>query len=463
VTLGFTLISIKLLTNYLGVDGVGEYNTITTYVNFFIVIADLGLFSVTVREIAKNPDSEKKILANVLVIRIISALAACLIAILIILLSKYRGDNNIVFGTIIACGFLFFNLLGSVYDIILQYRLKMQFSALAEFLSKIISIIALIIVIRFHGNFLLIMSTIALSGLMIFLFKWLFSTRFTKFGISYNKKIADWIFNMAWPIGVVFIISNLFFKLDTLMLFVIKGAAAVGIYSVAYKILEVSIFFGSYFASSLKPIISSHIEKDKNYLKGLVSKSISVMLFLGLPISIISFVFSREIIIFLSNESFISGSRALVFLAFTLPIIYIDILLAEILIAADERKLLLRISVFILLFNFVCNLILIPKYSFMGGAYGTFLSQIVLLVIDYHYTKKIIKYRLDYMMILRICLISFLSVVLAIVLKTFLPLHFLILSFVVISFYLFLAYCFKIITKDSIQSIAQKEKTNAKS
>lgn len=406
ISLAFTLVSIKLLTNYLGAFGVGEYNTITTYVNFFLVIADLGLFSVTVREISKKPEEEKGILSNVFIIRLVSALVACIVAIGIVFFSKYRLDHNIIYGVIIACGFLFFNLMASIYDVVLQYRLKMQFSALAEFLSKIISIAALFLIVFLKGDFLWVTATIALSGITIFLFKWLFASKYIKFGPQYNKAIADWILRLAIPLGIVFIVNNLFFKLDTLMLFVIKGATAVGIYSVAYKILEVTIFFGSYFASALKPTLSKNILSDKNAVKSMIEKSFLVMLFIALPVSVLCIAFARDIILFLSNEQFLSGSRALVILAISLPVMYFDVLLSEILIANNESRLLLKIAFAILAFNFIFNLIFIPRYSFMGAAWGTLISEVILFVVNFRLVNKIIKLNINLFEVFKLLLVS---------------------------------------------------------
>lgn len=458
VTLAATLISIKLLTNYLGVDGVGKFNTITTYVNFLLVIADLGLFSVTVREISKNPHNEKQILSNVYVIRLISAFLMCLIAIAIILFTPYRHDPQMLYGIMIATGFLFFNLMGSIYDIILQYRLKMQFSATAEFLSKVLSLVALFIIIRLNGGFLWTVSTIALMGFLIFVFKWYFGNKFVHFKPHYDKHIALWIFNLSWPIGIVFIVSNLFFRLDSLMLFVIKGAAAVGIYSVAYKILEVTAFIGSYFAGALKPTIAEHIDHQKEFLSNVMRKSFNIMLFLAMPVTITCAIYAKDIIIFLSNTDFVSGSPALVFLAFTLPIIFFDVLLSEILIANDERKLFIRIAVFVLLFNFVFNLIFIPKYSFMGAAWGTFISEIVLFAINLYYTQKIVPFKIDFSGIGNILLVTALTAAAAYLLKLT-GLYFIISIIIALAIYAVLCILFQVINKSTIKELISREKT----
>jgi len=457
VTLAFTLVSIKILTNYLSNTDYGNLNTITAYINYFLVIADLGLFSVTVREISKDPASEKKIISNVFFIRLISSLLACIAAVAIIYLTPYRNDHNLVLGIIIACGFLFFNLMGSIGDMILQHRLKMQFSAVAEFLSKLISLAALVIVVTLKGNFLWIaFSVVALSGILIFAFKWYFASKFAPIKIGYDKKIAKWIFDLAWPIGIIFIANNLFFRLDTIMLFAIKGAVAVSIYSVAYKILEVTVFFGSYFANSLKPIISRGIDNAVT-LRSLMEKSFTVMLLISLPIAAISCAYAKEIITFLSNESYSIGGLALIVLSLALPFLYFDILLGEILIAKDKRKSLLQISIFILLFNFVFNLIFIPRYSYMGAAYGTLVSEIVLFFIFLYNTRKIVSFKVNLVQIIKMIFAAIITLIFAYILK-FIALHFILGIIISAGFFFILIYLLGIISPKSISSLIKQDK-----
>jgi O-antigen/teichoic acid export membrane protein len=387
-----TLISVKILANYIGAGGIGEYNTITTYINFLIVIADLGLFSVTVREIAKDPQKEKKIISNVFSIRAISAFVACVLAIIIIFITPYHNNPNILYGTILACGFLFFNLLGSVYDMVLQYRLQMPYSALAEFVSKFLSVVAIILVVIYHGNFFWIASTIAVYGIAIFFFKWIFSRQFIKFGFEYDRKFSRWILDMAWPMGIVFVLNNLYFKLDTLMLYVLKGATAVGIYSVSYKVLEVTAFIGSYFSSALKPALAQNIgtpEQNKNVAR-VMNKSALLLFVVGLVIAIICTMFSTQILRLISSEEFVVGKNALIILSYTLPLIFLNYLMAEVLIASDMRKTMLKLAGFILSFNFILNIFLIPRYSYTAAAWTTLISELVLVSINFLIVRKLL-------------------------------------------------------------------------
>lgn len=449
-TLAFTLISIKLLTNYLGPSGVGNYNTITTYINFFIVIADLGLFAVAVREISKTPEREKKLLSNIFLLRLVSAIIASLVAISIVFFTAY--PNDIKYGVLFGTGFLFFNLMSSVYDVVLQCRLKMQYSAISEFLSKILSLILLWIIILNHGSFIMVVSTIAVSGLLVFFFKWIFSRQFIKISLGYEKDLFKWIFNTTWPLGIVFIVNNLFFKLDTLMLFVIKGSYAVGIYSVSYKILEVTAFIAGYFTSALKPTIAKGINEKDNGLPNIISKSILVLCLLVAPISVASIAYSKEIIELLSNKDFIIGYASLILLSLSLPFIYLDALLGEILIANDSRKIMIRIAILVLLFNFIANLIIIPRYSFIGAAATTLASEILLFIINYTYTKKIINYSLNIKELVKIFFIFIITLIFAYVIKLT-GLYFIPLIIIMSGFYLLLCHVFGTIKFSSIKAM----------
>lgn len=52
---------IKILTNYLDVEGYGLYAKIYNYLSIFSVIADLGLYTLSVREMSKNLGDRDKV------------------------------------------------------------------------------------------------------------------------------------------------------------------------------------------------------------------------------------------------------------------------------------------------------------------------------------------------------------------------------------------------------------------
>jgi len=79
-TVALSLYSIRLITGYLGQDGFGKYSTVLAFFAFFSALADLGLSSVTAREISREGADEGKILSKVLSLRLTSSFVVFLLA-----------------------------------------------------------------------------------------------------------------------------------------------------------------------------------------------------------------------------------------------------------------------------------------------------------------------------------------------------------------------------------------------
>lgn len=54
ITAVISIFMIKILTNYLDIAGYGLYSKIYNYISIFSVIADLGLYTISVRELSHH-------------------------------------------------------------------------------------------------------------------------------------------------------------------------------------------------------------------------------------------------------------------------------------------------------------------------------------------------------------------------------------------------------------------------
>ncbi|PIS07812.1 hypothetical protein COT78_01565 [Candidatus Berkelbacteria bacterium CG10_big_fil_rev_8_21_14_0_10_43_13] len=394
IILALSLVSIKLVTNYLGTAGTGYYNTVITYLSFVIVIADLGLFSVTVREVSKNPHKLKQLFSNIFTIRFVTALIATFLAILVANKTSYPAE--IKNGLVVAALFPIFNLAGSVYDMFFQYKLEMQKVVLAESISKIITVLSILLVVYLHLGYYAIIFTVSLAAILSFLIKAIISRHELPFVFSFEKKIVAQILKMSVPLGLVFIVNNIYFKVDTLILFYFKGAVDVGIYAVAYRVLETTLFAGAYLVSSLKPLLSTSIDQDREKAKGAITQASTFLLAIALALTIISSVFSHDIVLFLSNSSFLPGAGAMAILGLTPIFLFLSGLFGEILIAKDKKKLLTILSIFILCFNVGLNIYFIPRYSYIGAAATTVISEVVLVCTSFLAARRVIEIKLDF-------------------------------------------------------------------
>lgn len=447
LVLALALISVKLITNYLGPEGTGNYNTIITFLSFFITFADFGLFSIGVREIAKRPQDIKKILGNIFYIRLISALVAAIVATLIAFNTGY--SHEIKYGVGIASVFLFFNLVSSVYDMLFQVRLEMVKVAIAEVVSRALAVATIIVATKLGLGFYWIVASVSLAAIVNFLIKYLYSRKIILLGPMYDSETVGWILKLSVPLGVVFIVNNFYFKVDTLILFYFKGATEVGIYSVAYRVLETTIFIAAFLANSLKPLLSRDVISNADRAARAASQGVTMLFFMSLVIVIAAIPFSQEIIIFLSNSEFIGGAPILIILSFTSIFIYINILMGEIMIAKDLRRYLIVVAIITLLFNIVANIIFIPIYSYTAAAYITLFSEILLLTLGLSKVLTILPLKFDSGRLLKTALCATASIVVGFIFKIF-GINFIIGIFSSLVLYSLLAYSIDAIPKSMI-------------
>jgi O-antigen/teichoic acid export membrane protein len=459
VVLALSLISVKLVTNYLGPDGTGYYNTIITYFSFFITIADFGLFSVGVREIAKAPEKTSKILNNIFSIRFISAVAVTAVAVIIVLFTNY--PPVVKYGVVLTSFFPIFNLLSSVYDIYLQSQLQMQKSATTEMVTRIFTVFLVYLTVVLNLGYYVILSSVAISAIINYFLKYFVVKKQIKIKFEFDKEIISWILKLSLPLGIVFIVNNFYFKVDTLILFYFKGASEVGIYSVAYKVLETTVFAAAFLAYSLKPLLSISVENNKKRASEAIATGFTFLLYMALVIGIVCIPFSKEIIVFLSSEAFVGGAPVLIILSFASIFIYLNVLFGEIMIAKDMRKYLIWVSVIVLLINIISNIILIPKYSYVAAAYTTLASEMLLILLGYLISRQILPISFDLFRGIKLLFCAFLSVILSMLLKGF-GLNFILVIFVAIAFYLVTTYWIDAVPKTLINgytsSLKQKWK-----
>lgn len=450
VVLILSLVSIKLITNYLGTQGTGYYSTIVNYFSFVIVIADFGLFSVVVREVSRNPGRAKELFHNTFSIRFISAIIATAIALLAVFFTHY--PHEIKLGLLYAALFPIFNLAGSVYDMLFQYKLEMKKVVYAEVISKIVVVGLVYYFAKTNTGYYSIVWTISIAAFLMFLIKAFLSRKELPLSFRLDKTAIKEIIQMSAPLGIVFIVNNIYFKIDSLMVFYFKGAGDAGIYAVAYRVLETTLFVGSYLTSSLKPLLSVSLIQDKPKAESAISTAIIYLLFMAIALGIINFCFSKEIILFLSNADFLPGALAIFILGFVPAFMFISGILGEILIAKDLRREMIWISAFIICFNVILNLILIPRYSYYGAAVSTVLSEIVLMLASLLIARRVISVNFNYKKIFKLFLAGGFSVLIAFSIKETTNIYFLFNLAIMLAFYVLFAYYTEAIPVSSLDN-----------
>ena len=420
---------LSILTNYLSVELFWVYSKVYNYLWIFAFLADLWLYTIAVREISKDEKSSSKIVWNIMTLRLILWIIIIFLAISIAYIIPWYNSKITLISIFIISIFTIFWLLNSSILSLMQAKQKIEFSLFSAIIWKLlnISLISLIVFYIFPKT---IESDIATdTSFLLIMFSWLcWIILNTILNFLYARKLCsisfkiDWeyikhIFKISLPYGIALFLSVVYFKIDVIFISILeteqKADLSIALYSLPMKIVEVSMMIWWFYLNSiLSPITKLFEKKDYNKLKHILNISVKVLFSFSMIIFILWVIFRENIIKIIANENYIvtnhtfnSSDAFLVVLAVVI-FYFLSLLFIYIFIAVKEEKTILRINIFITLFNIVWNIILIPKYSFIWAWITTLLSQIILLILSFYYSRKIIKFKIPIKFIMITIIVS---------------------------------------------------------
>lgn len=400
-TVVLSLLSIRLITEYLGPEGFGKYATVLAFFAFFSAIADLGLAPVTAREISREGADEKKILGNIMALRLLTSFSLVLLAPLTLLVFRYDFEQEI--GILIAAVAILFSTVSLVLNGIFQKNLAMDRVALVEFFGKFFQVALVILIVHQDWGFLPIAATllVSLSFNAVLVYWW--SRRYARFSLQFDFPYWKSFLKESFPMGVTALITFAYFKFDTILLSLMQSSADVGIYNVAYKILENLIFFPAMLAGLILPLLSRSIYTDRETFNEIADKTFKVFFMIVAPLIIGTWFLAADIIRIVSGGGFDASAGVLRILIFALGCIFFGHFFNMLLIVSNFQKKLMVALFFAALFNIGLNLFMIPRFSYMGAAVTSLLTELVVVLLSGTLAFRYVGFRPSFRPVWRIC------------------------------------------------------------
>lgn len=389
ITAATSVLVIVYLTRYLGVSGYGDYATIFAYLGIFGVFVDLGLFVTTVREISKYPDKENSILGNMLGLRIVVGVIIFTLAYIIALALPY--STLVKAGILIGAVAHFLMSLNQVPLSSFQARLTMQKAALADIVGRLVLLALVIWFISIQLGFLYIIAAVTISNLVVLGLNMLMFELQTPVWPLFDFTIWKKLLITALPMGVVMILATIYFRVDTVMLSVMKGSFDVGIYGAPYKILEVFLAVPSIFMSSVLPIMTKTLTTDIERARTIFRRAFDFLSLASLPLIAGTVVLATPVMVLIAGSEFILSGLVLKILIFALGGAFLNSVMIYTIIAANQQKRLVVPYIFAVVFNIVANFLVIPHYSYFGAAATTVATELFVLIISMYIVGKYLK------------------------------------------------------------------------
>ena len=88
----------------------------------------------------------------------------------------------------------------------------------------------------------------------------------------------------ALPLGVALAINELYFRADTLIISLYEPYDQVGLYTLAYRILELTLVFGTVFLTTTFPLMSQAVAHDEPRARRAIQRPTELFVALGAPL-----------------------------------------------------------------------------------------------------------------------------------------------------------------------------------
>jgi O-antigen/teichoic acid export membrane protein len=379
--LAIGLVSIAVITRYLGPDDYGRYTLALTYMQLFAVLADVGLFTIVVRDISRSPERTEELVGNTLSLRLLLSAVVIAVAAAISLVLPYDPDVRVA---ILLAGLpLLFGMLNSTFVTVLQSRLRMGRAVAGDVLGRAVALGAVALVAALDLGFYAVMGAAAVGALATAITTMLLTRPLAAVRPRADPAVWRGLLRAALPLGLALAVNELYFRADTLIISLYEPYEQVGLYTLAYRMLELTLVFGTVFLTTTFPLLSQAVANDEPRARRTIQLSTDLFVVLGAPLVAGGLAVAPELVELAAGDDFEDAATPLRILLAAGALAWVNGVFGYALIAKDRQISALWLNGAALAFNVGLNLLLVPRYGIVVAAAVTVASEVLILAGSY--------------------------------------------------------------------------------
>ena len=370
---------ILIISRRLGPDIFGGYSFLNAVIMTGVVVANFGLDTLMVREVSRDHLQGNRFLSSALGFKVISSLVV--MAGLFGLFSLFLDDRAMIRLLAVFSIVICLNSLSQSFWFYGDAFQKFRSHAVLWALSNLIKVPIVWFFISVRQDLAMVVYALVIAELISLLISGCWVR--LNFGVVLSdlsfRSMAP-LFKKGWPLAAVFILTAIYSRVDLMMLEVIKGEKAVGMYSAAYRLIEFLGIIPVTVTVVALPGLAADYSTDMEAFRAGFYKTLKVLGVAGGAIGLLLYLFSKQIVLLLYGPMFSDSVVSLSILSGVVFFLFVNGYLAYVTIAANNDRAVVLILVISTIVNILLNLYLIPRYSHVGAAISTLLSEILMLL-----------------------------------------------------------------------------------
>jgi O-antigen/teichoic acid export membrane protein len=359
-----TFVSLVYIARRLGVQTFGQVNFALAIFTYSTLLTHLGLMTFGTREVARHPGQMQPQVTGILSLRMALTLASFLLLLVFIYLVTLDRQLKIL---IVLFGFSLFPT-AALMDWAFKGVERMNVVGVIE-IVRAVPYLALILFWVKQPSHVLSTTLAALLGLAVF--------RRDYGSLRPQVDLAFWKRAMreSLPLGFAFMLLQVYYLTDTVVLGFLRGDVYVGWYSAAYKSVAFVLVLGGLFFETTFPVLSRHYKQASERLPGLLNSSLRLTILLAIPMAAGGTILAGPFLTTLYGPEYRASTIAFQLLIWAIAIELIGMNWGYALMACDRATAYMKAVGFGAVLSVVLNLALIPKLGLMGAGLARLTSS----------------------------------------------------------------------------------------
>ena len=373
----FLFVLIVVLSRLFGEVGIGRYAFAIGYTGFFAAFSDYGLSTLTVKELGRNDASTEGRVNGLFTLRLLlSVLVFSLLMVSLIFVPIETKDKPIV-ALIGAYQILQRNFAGMYAVLVGSQRSRAAALLYCSQYAGIALVAASVALIS--RNFLLTIATFPVVALVQAIIAYLFVT--PRLQVTSRVPTLKGLYRESHAYGLGVLVTQVNSRTDIVLLGFLAGAAASGIYGVAYQLVMLPLSVPMFVALALLPIGSGIFARNETELGCLYRTALNWTSLISVPAALGLWLIAPLAIPKIFGVGFAESATAVRVLAIVLFLGSLSRVMSPFLIAADRQLVRTKTLWAAAAVNVAGNLVLIPQLGALGAALALTISEGLLVLL----------------------------------------------------------------------------------
>jgi len=383
LSIGANLVLLIVVARTMGTAFFGQFSYVLAFSTIAVALADLGTTAVLARGLAHHEGEQRaSYLGNFLLMRLVMALVVTVGALGV----SFALPHHLLAALLITA--LGVPVLATrFFEPVYQVYGKPWLSLWSNLVFGIAQLaMAAMVWLLPTMDLALLSSGIVVTNLIYTAVALLMMLTLVKPSMRPHRTMLADIVRVAAPMGVGAIFTTIILRADVIMLEHMRSSTEVGLYSAAYRVLDLAVFLAITIITPLIPILSSLILQDKAAALVQCRMAAQFAAVCSLPFALVVPTLAPSVISAVLGPDFVGAAAPLNILVWNFVLIVFALLGSCINLANGEIAHAYWNAPLACVVNLALNFWLIPRFGIVGAAWATVGSQLSMVLVSQFYT-----------------------------------------------------------------------------